>query len=357
VTQPRTSLNQGGEEVFQMLWDCRFCGTTKLLGLDHRHCPNCGAQQDPKWRYFPSDTDMKFVTDTDYTYAGVDVVCPFCSTPNSANAKFCKQCGADIVNGKPAELITQQSTGMEGTSGVREDLALKEFNARTAPPAAKFKFPPVLLGVLAVAAVIIIGLIVLSRSTYGATIQVTNLTWERNIFTETYTAAPGSGWRDSVPIDAYSVSCSPRQREYTDSESYQCGFEVSDRGDGSGARRPKMCQRNVTRYETDSFCSYAINRWIPGQTYSQSGGPTDPLAWPLYTPRGSGISIGATRESRREQDLRVLFDGTGDKAGSDFTYEVEDESSWMTFKVGQAYSVDINRLEQVQWNTLKTLAQ
>src|SRR5688572_28230933 len=62
-TQPQTPpgaknsppANTSGEQVFQMLWDCRFCGTSKLLGLDHRHCPNCGAAQDPEWRYFPAN--------------------------------------------------------------------------------------------------------------------------------------------------------------------------------------------------------------------------------------------------------------------------------------------------------------
>src|SRR5437762_10126400 len=83
---------QPGEQVYQMLWDCRFCGTTKLLGVEHRHCPNCGAAQDPAWRYFPSNEDLKVVKDPKYQYAGVDKICPFCGQPNSAAANFCKDC-------------------------------------------------------------------------------------------------------------------------------------------------------------------------------------------------------------------------------------------------------------------------
>ena len=31
------------EPVFEMLWDCSYCSAKKLLGLTHRHCPNCGG--------------------------------------------------------------------------------------------------------------------------------------------------------------------------------------------------------------------------------------------------------------------------------------------------------------------------
>lgn len=357
MTDTNIELNRDGEQVFQMLWDCRFCGTTKLLGLDHRHCPNCGAQQDPKWRYFPSDADMKLVTDPDYKYAGVDTVCPFCSTPNSANAKFCKQCGADLVNGKPAEMLGNVSTGLEGAEGKRKDLVLEEFNQQNAQPIkAKGGIPTVLLVVLGLVAAVIIGLVILSRSTYAASMKVNDLAWERNIYTEQYAAVPGAGWQDSVPFDAYGRTCSPRQRAYTEQERYQCGYEMSDRGDGSGSRRAKYCTRSKTRYETENYCSYVVNRWTPAQTYNASGGATDPLTWPAFTPRGSG-SIGATRETRRETRLSILFEGLGDKSGKTFTYDLSDESRWMTFKPGQTYSVDINRLEQVQWNSLKPLAQ
>jgi len=55
-----------------MLWDCEFCGTKKLLGKTHRFCPNCGAQQDPKARYFPSDEEKVAVKD--HVYVGVDKI-------------------------------------------------------------------------------------------------------------------------------------------------------------------------------------------------------------------------------------------------------------------------------------------
>ncbi len=42
------------EKTYEMLWDCKYCGQRKNLGLSHRHCPNCGAPQDPAARYYPT---------------------------------------------------------------------------------------------------------------------------------------------------------------------------------------------------------------------------------------------------------------------------------------------------------------
>ena len=39
--------------IFEMLWDCGFCGTGQLLGKTNRYCPSCGAPQDETKRYFP----------------------------------------------------------------------------------------------------------------------------------------------------------------------------------------------------------------------------------------------------------------------------------------------------------------
>jgi hypothetical protein len=35
-----------GDPTYEMFWDCGFCGTTRLLGKTHRHCPGCGWSLD-----------------------------------------------------------------------------------------------------------------------------------------------------------------------------------------------------------------------------------------------------------------------------------------------------------------------
>ena len=44
------------EKVYE-LWACRYCGSRKLLGKSHRHCPSCGAPQQNAPRYFPADAE------------------------------------------------------------------------------------------------------------------------------------------------------------------------------------------------------------------------------------------------------------------------------------------------------------
>jgi hypothetical protein len=85
------------ELVYEMVWDCRYCGAKKLLGLTHRHCPNCGAQQDPNARYFPADHEKVAVQN--HEFVGADVQCRYCGGASSKRAHNCGQCGAPLVEG------------------------------------------------------------------------------------------------------------------------------------------------------------------------------------------------------------------------------------------------------------------
>jgi hypothetical protein len=55
------------EAVYEMIWDCKFCGQKKLLGLTHRFCAGCGAPQDPASRYFPPDSEKVAVHDHEFS--------------------------------------------------------------------------------------------------------------------------------------------------------------------------------------------------------------------------------------------------------------------------------------------------
>ena len=92
-----------------MLWDCKFCGKQKLLGLTHRHCPSCGAPQNAADRYFPSDADR--VLAADHEYAGADILCAKCGQANGRKAKHCGGCGAPLDDGKDVALRTEQASG------------------------------------------------------------------------------------------------------------------------------------------------------------------------------------------------------------------------------------------------------
>src|SRR6185436_16014491 len=122
-----------------MLWDCKFCGTKKLLGLTHRHCPSCGAPQNAAERYFPSDSEK--VRAEDHEYAGSDVVCGHCGDANSRKAQHCGGCGAPLEGAKDiarrADQVHAASVAFTGQS--RED-ARREL-APGAKPAAPSRAP------------------------------------------------------------------------------------------------------------------------------------------------------------------------------------------------------------------------
>jgi hypothetical protein len=344
-----------------MLWDCRFCGTKKLLGVEHRHCPNCGAAQDPQWRYFPSDEDKKEVSDPNYVYAGVDRICPFCGQPNSRSANFCKECGGDLSGAQDAAVRPSVEKGSEADKGVVADVVLEKHQAEmariqgTAPAGQGLTMPrwmPVALIIGVVACIAIVaGFLFLRGSTYGAQFQVSDVRWERVVSIGQVTTFTGSGWRDSVPGNAYNLSCSTRNREYQVPEQYECGTTRIDRGDGTFIEQPRFCTRMRSESRPDSWCSYVYDQVVPVRDARASGGPNQALQWP-------NVSLGFREtELGREQRLVVNFRGQGDKADQSFEYVVpnEQENLWRQFRSGQTYSVEVNRLEQVQWESLSLM--
>ncbi|MCC7209732.1 MAG: zinc ribbon domain-containing protein [Anaerolineae bacterium] len=344
------------DRAYQMLWDCRFCGTKKLLGVEHRHCPNCGAAQDPQWRYFPSDEDKKEVADPDYVYAGVDRICPFCGQPNSRNANFCKECGGDLSGAQDAAVRAAIEKGSAADTGVAADVVLEKHQAemariqgKTGQSAAMPKWLPIaLILTLVVCVGLVAAFLFLRNSTYDVQVQVSDVSWERVVAIGQVTTLTGSGWRDSVPPGAYNQSCSPRQREYQVPEQYECGTTRIDRGDGTFIEQPRYCTRMRTESRTDSWCSYSYDQIMHVRDARAGGGPDQPLQWP-------NLSLGFREtEMNREQKLIVRFTGLGDKANQTYEYVVpnEEESTWRQFRPGQTYSVKFNRLEQAQWDSL-----
>ncbi len=349
------------EQAYQMLWDCRFCGTTKLLGVDHRHCPNCGAAQDPEWRYFPSDADLKVVNDPKYQYAGVDKICPFCQQPNSAASKFCKECGGDLTNAKAATV--KDVMDANEVTGKADDVVLRKFQAEQmaihASSARKgiFANRALVIGLIAVLVICIggvVALLALSKSTYDSSLAVNQVGWERVITVQRLETRTGSDWRGSVPAGAYNMSCTTRDKCHNESEQYVCGSTNQDRGDGSFVKKDKYCTRNKQVCVPDSWCGYAVDVWNFARDVKAAGGLGEPLMWPDFTPlRTSGI--GAEREAGRKETLTVVFQDLSNK-GKTYTYNPPNADQWQIFKPGQRYSVEINRLEQVQWKTLKLIS-
>jgi hypothetical protein len=307
--------------VYEMLWDCAFCGTKALLGRTNRNCPSCGANQDPTKRYFPPPGQEK-AANTEYD--GVDRVCPACSTPNGAKANHCRQCGSPLDGAAAAPRL---SDPLEGAAALP-----------LAPPKKRSWVKWLVLSL--VVCVLGFGLMMaLWKRQVGATVE--GLAWSREIDIETFRPVQESSWCDSMPSDAYATSRSRRQRSTRDvPDGQDCRTKNVDRGDGTFERR-EVC---TTRYRHepvyDYECSYTVRRWRPTRTERAGGGLADPRRWPPVALSRPGLCLGCERTGQqREQYVLTLQDTSGKHHKCE-----KPEGQWLQYVAGQRYPVQVRVL-------------
>ena len=311
-----TPAPQSGAKVYEMQWDCKFCGTKKLLGKTHRFCPNCGAQQDPKWRYFPSDAEKVAVQD--HVYVGADIICKACQTLNSGKAEFCGNCGAPLSDAARASAGATR-TKADGQTLEAEDLKQRQMPdqvpALAAKPAAKKggginKW--VIIGVLVVA--VIAGAIFALTRTTKATAYVTGYKWDRSISIDVMQPVHDKTICSSMPGAAYNVS---RNYEQVDTkqvaDGQTCHTKQVDQGDGT-FREEQSCQ---TKYRSEPvmgyMCTFVVDKWVGSAPVVASGDKTKPVEWPQTNITSNCSTVGCKRESGRSESYTLMFKGDGDR--------------------------------------------
>ena len=296
---------------YQMLWDCASCGTTKLLGLTHRHCPNCGAAQDAKRRYFPAEGEEVAVEG--HTYVGVDRECPACQTPNSAASGFCVNCGSPLDGAVAVPLRSDDSKVPLGS--VPDDAPDEKPAFR--PPAAE---PKLFSGIapeepprrkkwpMAIAGLVMSALVALFW-TRDITATATAHAWVRSIDVEQLTPTAESDWRDRVPSGAYDRSCHSEVRSHRQvADGETCSPVRRDQGDGTFTTEQSCTTSYRSEPVYDDKCSYTIDRWKVIRTAEAKGQfLTDEPRWPRVTLSRPGACVGCDREGQRREDYSVTF--------------------------------------------------
>lgn len=286
------------EPFYEMMWDCVQCGAKGLLGVSHRHCPQCGAAQDPASRYFPepgSEVEAKH-----HRYTGVDWRCTFCESPNSAAAAFCANCGGPKDGAKDVKLATDNPPHTGATGSLR--------------------WLKVVFG-LVLAALAVLAYQYVNK--HDETVQLADKAWTREIDVERFTPLSTSAWCDAMPGDAYQVS---RTREQRDTRQVPDGQDCHpvrvDAGDGSFTKRQECSTRYRDEPVYDTRCHYRVNRWQVLRTDKLAGNASLMPAWPqpllAGPPAGSlGLSGGAAllgsdrMGSQREQYQVTLQSAQG----------------------------------------------
>ena len=319
----------GGQQidapVYEMLWNCEFCGATKLLGKSHRHCPQCGAAQDPGSRYFPPDDEKVAVQD--HVYFGVDWACGNCQTPNSNSSAFCGNCGSP-----------KDGAGRVGLAHEKEESAPPPPPPEPKKGGGKGKF-------LACGCVLILGLLaafcaVSAMWTETASLTVTSHAWERTIQVEQYSAASKSDWCDDVPSKGYDISESRKQRDTKKiADGQDCSTNNVDNGDGTFREEEKCTTRYREEPIYDDWCSYTLDSWIQGSVARASGQGMSP-SWPESGARTcAAVRVGCQREGARNETYTLTLKGGGDTHSCDFN-----ESKWRGLADGATVSGEVSKL-------------
>jgi hypothetical protein len=312
--------------VYEMLWDCKFCGQKKLLGLTHRHCPNCGAQQDANVRYFPPDAERVAVQD--HRFVGADIVCRYCSAASSRAAHNCGNCGAPLAEGQSVQPLGDQPH------------ALASSRSPSVPPKRRFGvglWVALVLGVLCLCGV-------LSSLTFWkkeAAFSVVREEWSRTVNVETLGPVSDSAWCDQLPAGATDVRRHREQRSTKQAPNGEdCHTRKVDNGDGTFHENKECTPKYKDEPVLDDKCDFRIDRWHSERIVKAQGTDSANVRWPDTQLARPGNCLGCEREGARSETYTVVFqDAKANTFSCDFA-----QQRWAIFAVGSKWNGAIRRL-------------
>lgn len=316
--------------TYEMLWDCAFCGTKKLLGKTHRYCPSCGAAQDPARRYFPSAADKVEVKD--HVYVGADRICPACSAPHSAVVKHCTGCGAPLDGAARAKSLTdppspppKRRVATKGQSNLKRDaLTLTLFFGG------------------------LIGFFLLIAWSEDVRVRVSAHAWKHEIRIEAFGPVSDSSWCDQMPSDAYDVSRKSEVRSHEQvPDGQECSTVTRDNADGtfSESQSCRTTYRSEPVY--DSRCYYTVDRWHHVRSVTTEGSrPDEARPWPAVRLARTGQCKGCEREGEHVESYVVQLTQVQPEDGEEpFTKECAyDEGKWATLAPSSEWYIDVGMM-------------
>lgn len=339
------------EAVYEMIWDCKFCGQKKLLGLTHRFCAGCGAPQDPAARYFPADHEKVAVHN--HEFVGADVACPACKQPMSRAAKCCTNCGSPIDKGAEVARRADVVVGPGGGPPMHQPaltgadaFAAGRYGPDAQPtpmgmasqPVAKKGFP-VLLAVLGgLGLLVIVGILVAVFWKREGVFEVTSHAWERNIAIERFETFRKTAWCDERPSGGRELSRRREQRGTTQvKDGETCQTRKKDQGNGTFKEVRECKPKYRSEPVMSDRCEFEVTDWRTSRTLTEKGtSPKDPPHWPAVTLSRPGACIGCEREGPRTEKYTVNFTDTKQKGGDAASCDLP-EAKWATFTKGSKW--------------------
>ncbi len=343
----------------ELEWTCPVC-KTRNPGTQTT-CNGCGNAQ-PADVTFETPAAAPIVEEQakiERAKAGPDIHCGFCGARNPATAKTCRQCGADLTEGK-----ARQAGGVVGAYVAATDAKVKCAACGIENPAAarqctncgaplqKAPAPPAdpvpataggmgrgALIFIAIAVLVVIGLIWLVVSMFQTSDTVgvaVDARWERSIAIMGQVPVNGNAWQDQVPSGAANISCSPRVRSTSDEPQpgarEVCGTPYTeDTGTGMG-RVVQDCVYEIY----DDYCSYTTLQWGIVNTVVQRGSGIS-AAWPSADLR-SGQELG--QRSERYECVVTAND-------RQYSFTLRNEAELAQCQPGSRWRISVNSLGSV----------
>lgn len=343
-------MNEAKSNSYEMLWDCSFCGTKKLLGVSHRHCPGCGAAQDPATRYFPKEGEE--IAIKNHIYTGADRVCAGCQAANAAKAAFCVNCGA-AQDGSKEVVRKIDQIGAMGQAAKPQPRPAPAVGNKQAANKKKSILLVLICGLAAASAFYLL---------YGKKLdlEVAGQQWTRSIGIEEFQEYSDTSECSALPGGAEVTRRfhENRTRKVEDGEDCKdvCRTVREDQGDGSFAKTEQCSKSCTTRYRTETYqvsmCAFRAGHWketrrVSAQGQSVSVGPQ----WPSYQLKaGQGAkNYGQERAGSRQENYLVSLK-------NDKKPQVEcalKESLWSSLKPGRKVQVEFDVLGNPRCSTLK----
>jgi len=327
------------DPIYEMLWDCEYCGSKKLLGKTQRFCPECGAGQDPDRRYYPDDAEKIAVHD--HKYVGADKTCPACSHPNSANSEFCTQCGSPMDAAKIVATRDSESHADDQAFSQSKNKKHSAKNPKAVPPVSQpiSRKKIAIIGFIAVLAVLIATFIFWTKE---VSVQATGFSWQRVIYIDSFSAKTEGTWCDQTPSSAYNIKHERKIRDYKQiPDGQSCQTRRIDQGDGTYKER-KDCQTKYRKEPIyDQYCHYKIDKWASYRSATAQAKDKSPH-WPQSNLRCEGQRrIGCERESRRDTHYLVqLYQAENKK-----NYQCDlSEKLWLQSQVGSQWQLKISAM-------------
>jgi hypothetical protein len=181
-------------------------------------------------------------------------------------------------------------------------------------------------------------------ATRQTSLVVTGHEWRREIQIQAYQAVPSESWCDAMPVGAYAVTRSERQRgtrQVPDGE--DCRMVQVDNGDGTFRQVRECTPRFRSEPVYADYCRFTLDTWVDSrEVVTQGRGLTPPPYWGEVTLRG-GTGLGREREGGRIEEYRVFLRETaGDNKAH--TCEFDDMTRWTTFGIETRWQGEVSRL-------------